>query len=179
MAERRVFFALQPERAAREALAALPLRHGLHAKRVQAIDDIHMTLVFIGSVAATRIEALRETAAGISGISFEIALWRVDYWAGPRIACAVPDDPPAALLDLQDRLARALRALGLAIEERVYRPHVTLARGVTPFTSFGLDEAVQWRVDRFLLYDSVSDGREPRYRPLGEFPLVEPGRMKG
>jgi 2'-5' RNA ligase len=37
-------------------------------------------------------------------------------------------DAPAPLMDLQARLGLALDALGLPVEQRPYRPHVTVAR---------------------------------------------------
>ncbi len=171
MAEQRVFLGLRPARATREALLTLPRDLGVESGRLQHVDDVHMTLVFIGQVDEARLGRLRELAAGVSGERIELDMDRLEYWRRPRIACAGVSSPPPALLDLQQRLARMLRDAGFAIESRAYRPHVTLARKARAFEDRSLKESIRWEADGFLLYASASDGRLPRYRPIETFSL--------
>ncbi len=171
MAEQRVFFGLRPARATREALLALPRDLGIESGRLQHVDDVHMTLVFIGQVEEACLSRLRELAIGVSGARVELNMDRLEYWRRPRIACAGLSSPPPALLDLQRRLARTLRDAGFVIESRAYRPHVTLVRKAPPFEAIPIEKPLHWNADRFLLYASVSDGRLPRYRPIETFSL--------
>ncbi len=171
MTEQRVFFALRPARAAREALLNLPGDAGIGTGRLQHVDDVHMTLVFVGSLDEARLNRLRASAAGISGVAVRLEMDRLEYWPRPRIACASVSHPPAALLDLHRHLVGVLREADFSMESRAYRPHVTLMRKSSPFDDRPLAETIRWRADRFLLYASAMDGRLPRYRPIQEFSL--------
>ena len=46
----------------------------------------------------------------------------------PQVAWAGLEGDVAPLVDLADRLAAAARGLGLAVEDRPFRPHLTLGR---------------------------------------------------
>ena len=46
----------------------------------------------------------------------------------PQVAWAGLEGDVAPLVDLADRLAAAARELGLAVEDRPFRPHLTLGR---------------------------------------------------
>ncbi len=171
MAPHRLFFGLRPDRPVRELLAGLPRQYGLAVARAQAIDDIHMTLVFLGGVDEASLERARALAARISVEPFRVALEHLEYWPRARVVCARPRHPAEALMQLQQKLSDALREQGFPIEHRRYRPHVTVGRKADPFPRIELSPVPTWRATHFLLYASVSDGRLPRYRPIAEYSL--------
>jgi len=77
----RVFFALWPDDGVRDALhreaqvCAPELR-----RRVMRRENVHLTLVFVGDVAAERLDELGSVAGAIAGHSFELVLDQLGYW---------------------------------------------------------------------------------------------------
>jgi 2'-5' RNA ligase len=68
-------------------------------------------------------------------------------WLAPRVV-------PHELSELVDRLKSALSGLGLEIESRAYRPHVTLIRKLPkPFDQSEI-EPIHWPVNSFSLVES-------------------------
>jgi 2'-5' RNA ligase len=89
-------------------------------------ERLHLTLHFLGAVPVAQLPALREgLRLPWSGCALDLDLPQV--WPGGT-AVLEASVVPLALAQLHAGLATALRQLGLAVEERRYRPHVTLAR---------------------------------------------------
>ena len=112
---------------------------------------------------------LRLKGAGWFGSSDPQALW-----AGVQ--------PDESLSALSSRCEKAARRLGLPVEKRPYRPHVTLAycHGtlLDEAASFAqkhalLDIGPFW-VDRFHLFSSWSGKGPSRYVSEAEYPLRRP-----
>ncbi len=77
--------------------------------------------------------------------------------------------PPAALLELEQRLWEALESRGFEREPRIYRPHLTLARRAR-----AVEEEVEpaiWHVEELVLAESLTDGRKVHYEVLERWPL--------
>lgn len=158
----RLFTALWPSAAVRAALLTQRARWVLPAgARPVAPAKLHITLHFLGSQPVELIPALRGALAG-PVVPFELQLDRAEVWPN-GVALLAPAEPPAALDVVHHAQADALRALGLKVERRRYRPHLTLARdarGATPPAECG---AIVWPVHELVLVQSLPDGR---YQPL-------------
>lgn len=89
-------------------------------------ERLHVTVHFLGEVDATRLPALRQALA-LPWTGCELVLDRPDVWPG-GIAVLEASAVPGPLMDLHGALAERLRGVGVPVEERRYRPHVTLAR---------------------------------------------------
>jgi 2'-5' RNA ligase len=169
--KRRLFLALWPDAEVRRRLQALldrdlPVRGG----RPEPLANLHVTLVFIGGVAADRVAAIERAAAGVSGMAFDLILDRVGYWGRPRILWLGPRSIPPALFALVRELRAALEGCGMPPETRPYLPHMTLARKVmrAPGTIAG---PLSWRVETYSLLESVPSGQGRVYRELTAWPL--------
>lgn len=92
-------------------------------------ENYHLTLVFLGET--QRVEEAKRALRQVKGAPFPLRsaapgcfskkggdIW----WLGV--------EPSPALLNLQRCLETHLRAAGFPLEERPYRPHITLARRV-------------------------------------------------
>jgi 2'-5' RNA ligase len=122
----RLFIALWPSEAVRSALAAAQRRWTWPAgAALVRPDKLHATLHFLGDVAQDRIDALC-AAIDVASPPFELQPRSQAVWRG-GIAVLETDAPPP-LLALHTALGDALVSIGLAVEARPYRPHVTLAR---------------------------------------------------
>jgi 2'-5' RNA ligase len=123
----RLFVALWPSPATRSALAAAQaaLRWPAGARPVGA-EGLHLTLAFIGMVPPEQVAEVSR-AAGVASARVQLVLDRLELWKGGT-AVLCPTDAPAALMNLQGRLAASLRAAGVHFDARPFAPHVTLAR---------------------------------------------------
>lgn len=165
---RRLFFALWPPQAVRQALLAqvqgrLPPDHG---RRVHPAD-LHATLVFLGAVSAPRMPCIMEAAEGLDCGGFDLELDYLGYWKRPRVIWAGARRTPAVLTDRVRALQAHLQGCGFEPEPRPFRLHVTLARKARPIEEVGLESPVIWPVAGFALVESVSlPGQANRYEVL-------------
>lgn len=135
-------------------------------------DNLHLTLAFLGAVAAERLDALerigRDAAAGVA--PFELSLERVGG-TGFGIAWLSPDGVPPSLAALHAALAAGIVREGFPIERRMFRPHLTLARHCARAVHRGAVQPVRWTVERLALVESTLAAGGSRYRNLREWPL--------
>ena len=123
----RLFLALWPTDATRQALVENALLWDWPpAARLTRPERLHITLHFIGNVAASRVDELRRGLA-VPFVPFEMTFGRPEVWKG-GIAVLCAEEIPDELRTLHERLARRLHALELPVEERPLRVHATLAR---------------------------------------------------
>lgn len=168
---RRLFFALWPDGAVREALAGLlngePPRTG---RRVPE-TNLHLTLAFVGNVDAERQVCMAAAAATVAAAPFTLSLDRLGFWPRPRIVWAGATETPDALCDLVARLNTALVACGYQPEQRPYQAHVTLTRKAQAPPRRRAIPPIVWTADAFCLVESVSEERGSVYRILATWPL--------
>jgi 2'-5' RNA ligase len=169
----RVFFALWPDAAERNALAAWqPSLHQLYGGRAMQADTLHATLVFLGDVIPQRMEDLRQAAREVDGAAFELVFDRALYWAHNRIVYAESTEVPQALAQLVSRLEQCLDKYCFKFDRRTFRPHVTLLRHAGACgMPLPLMPSVTWRCRHFVLVQSVRDEAGAHYRELARFPL--------
>ena len=107
------------------------------ALKLPAIEDLHLTLHYLGDTPQEDIGALSEMLDEVAEAHapFEVAYRGLGAFpdAGrPRVAWVGVEDPEGGpsepLAALQKALGRALREVGYRPERRAFHPHVTLAR---------------------------------------------------
>lgn len=166
---KRVFFALWPDDAARDAIARESRRAvRLSGGRPTAKRNLHVTVAFLGSIDADALERAASVPPMETG-PFELELDTLGFFPGSRVLWLGPRHVPDALIALEQKLWDGLEAHGFEREPRIYRPHITLSRRAR-----GVDEAikpVRWRVDRLALVESVPLHRNVHYAPLRDWPL--------
>jgi 2'-5' RNA ligase len=166
-----LFFALWPDAAVRDHLyAAAQARHRECGGRVMRRDNLHLTLVFLGSVTHDKIPALDALARQLRGDAFALAFGTTGYWRRNRIVYAAPHAVPAPLLALVAALEKALTNAQFAFDQRPYVPHITLIRDArVPATLPPL--AFNWPVVDFTLVESGRDAKGVAYRVRARWPL--------
>lgn len=123
----RLFLALWPDDAVREAIAQWQETWSWPpSSRLVAPTQLHLTLHFIGNVPAPRLPEIVQ-ALQVPSEPTRLEFGDGKVWPG-GIAVLRPLATPHPLAALHARLATALTALRLPVEERPFRPHVTLAR---------------------------------------------------
>ena len=114
----------------------------------------HLTLHFIGALERRHIA---ELSAGlqVAMTPFELSLTDAEIWP-QGLAVLRASASPDALMQLHARLGEALQALGLPVDRRRFRPHVTLARRATASITPARPPQQSWRVSSYLLVESLT-----------------------
>ena len=97
-----------------------------------AVENMHLTLKFLGDIPSANVEALTQMihAQADSFICFDIHLTGIGSFPGskrPRVIY-IGIQAPAALEAFQRQLESAARRLGYDPEERAFTPHLTIGR---------------------------------------------------
>ena len=163
----RLFLALWPDAAVREALAAWfdGWRWSPGASLVRR-EKLHVTLHFLGDVPVWRLGELT-ARVGVGCERFELRFGRAELWPH-GLAVLRPEADPPALQRLHANLGRALRALGMQTEERRFKPHATLARRAGGSVPPATGPSIAWAVDGYVLVESQRAGGG-RYRVVRSF----------
>ena len=177
MSARRLFFALRPPDALRRRLAGLARDLSLppRSRRVPE-GNLHLTLVFLGSLDPARSALAEEAARGVRGRGFVLELDRFGHWPRPRVMWTAPTRAPEALAGLAGALRAALAERGFPLDARGFAPHLTLARDVAKMRGPQGHPPLRWPVDAFHLVESATLPRRARYRLLRTFALELPER---
>lgn len=167
MSTRRLFFALWPDDRQRDRLRdhispVAKLVEGQHVYR----GSWHVTTAFIGDFEERLIPLLRLRAAEISVEPFRLRFDRVEFWPRPRVACLVAATVPVELQQLVESLNELLVDFDVPVEDRTYRPHITVVRQAHRFETQRLAQpaVVEW--SGFELVESISQPGGATYHPL-------------
>lgn len=169
----RLFFALWPDDASRDALNRTGkwLHQHWGGRRMRA-DTLHITLAFLGSVPAGQLDVLANCADAVKSDAFELVLDQSGYWRHNRIGWLGASATPPQYFELLNALNTALHAAGFPVDARPHVPHVTLLRksagGEVPACS-----PVRWPVGDFVLVKSLTETEGAHYEVIRRWPLVE------
>ena len=175
----RLFFALWPSDAQRQALATLTgaAVAPIQGKPVQS-SNFHVTLAFLGNVRGSGLPELVALGGSARQPRVELGFNRLAYWAKPRVVVALPGKAPQSGHQIVDWLWTGLGALGFQREARPWQPHLTLVRHVRqpPPPSYGPELAARaaaaaatgWSL---ALVESTTHPEGALYRPLAEWEL--------
>ncbi|MDI3282328.1 RNA 2',3'-cyclic phosphodiesterase [Polyangium sp. 15x6] len=186
LATRRLFLAVDPGDDCHARIAEAVSRARAHAPRARWVrtEGIHVTLVFLGAVEESLVPAVVAKAEGVAvrhaplTLRFEGA----GCFGGrkPRVLWIGVDGDVPALGLVQKELSETLTEVGYVPEERVFSPHLTLARAGFGGTDAGLWAAArslagesfgEVSVRELVLYESVISAAGARYEAVARLPL--------
>lgn len=168
----RLFFALWPPHETAMALHALGCRQATSTGgRVTRIESIHLTIAFLGDVAASRIEVFRSLPPEIVAPAFSMHVDQVGHWVRNGIVWAAPTAVPDALASLQARLAAWVTVQGIVLDTRPFRPHVTLLRKAARGELTEPEAPIRWTATDFVLVRSGHRADGSGYETIARFPL--------
>jgi 2'-5' RNA ligase len=169
----RLFFALWPDDALREALhraARKPVRQS--GGKPVTPDNYHVTLKFLGSADEEAFDCVCAAADAIRAQPFELRLDQIGFWPRPRTLWLGAEQAPEGLTALARTLDEAAEGCGFEPELRPYRPHVTLARKVPKPGEPGPVQPLVWRPEAFVLAVSETRAQGAHYRVLRSWALT-------
>lgn len=162
----RLFFALWPDAATRDALNRTGkwLHQHWGGRRMRA-DTLHLTLAFLGTTPVDQLKTLVACADNVLTEPFELVLDRAGFWRHNRIGWFGPSETPPPHLKLVSALNAALQAAGFPVDARPHVPHVTLLRN-TAGGDVPVCTPVRWRASEFVLVKSVTGSGDARYEVM-------------
>jgi len=158
------------------------------AVRPVAVDNLHVTLKFLGDTDASWVdrtcELLDDVASQLS--AFDVTLQGLGAFPKPSRPSVIWTGitPPEPMLELANAIEQALTTFGFAAEPRAFRPHVTLARikaRPTQELSALLEEHADTEfamfcINEITLMQSALSPQGPTYTSLHHFSLQESGK---
>ncbi|MCZ7564554.1 MAG: RNA 2',3'-cyclic phosphodiesterase [Burkholderiales bacterium] len=170
----RLFFALWPDDAVRDALAAWARAlHKACGGRTTRPQNLHVTLAFLGDTDGGRLPGLKAAAGSVTPRAFELVLDQQGYWTHNRIAWAGASETPEALRAMVVDLRAALGAAGFRFDEKPFVSHVTLLRKGSPPRALPRLDPVAWRGCGFALVRSHTGPAGSDYAVEAEWRAVE------
>jgi len=124
----RLFVALQLPEEIKQEISML--RGGIPDARWISDDNAHVTLAFIGEVPNADVMDIGLALSRIKHSEFELQLSSVGIFGNakrPRVLWAGVS-PSEQLTLLQQKVAKTLNNSGIKLEDRKFKPHITLAR---------------------------------------------------
>ena len=118
-------------------------------------ENLHLTVVFIGET--NKVEVVKSAMDGVNAVPFELTIGGVGrfkrdggdiYWAGVN--------KNNVLTDIYHQLWAKLSKRGLILENRAYKPHLTLGREVVLPKTFDEKEFTESVPHMNMMVDSVS-----------------------
>jgi 2'-5' RNA ligase len=149
-------------------------------------DNIHLTILFLGSVDEDTIADIEEkvnvAVKGFSAFKTKLnAVGAFPHWKRPRVIWIGLNGDIGRLSDLRNELQEELKVLGFMPEKRPFRAHLTLGRFKGPINR---DEDIKWIYDRYrditsdvyqlnelILYKSDLKPDGPVYTKMATWPL--------
>ena len=173
----RLFVALALPDQCRQRLVTLG--GGIDGARWVDLQDLHITLRFVGEVSEPMIDEIMQALAEIRVAPVEIALNGAGQFASKARVRAVwvGVEKNQGLLALHEKVDKALIRIGLSPERRKYTPHVTIGRmsGARPnhvqrwLEANGAFFAPPYKAHAFVLYESRLGRHGASYFQMAEF----------
>lgn len=142
-------------------------------------ESIHLTVKFFGNVDQSQAPAISAAATRvISKFSpFQIQVARTGAFPGPRwpqVLFIGIQDPSGTLTNLQKQLEEEFAREGFPKENRVFRPHLTIARVRNPHraadlaqTHFDMSfETLELTLDQLILFRSELSSKGSKYTAI-------------
>ena len=183
----RLFVALDLRQEVREAIRDLIARLKPASRNARWVrpEGMHVTLKFIGYVAAEQLDPIRAALSRIrSDRPVEMRFRGIGFFPNekrPRVIwCGI--EASANLAPLAANIERALEPLGIAPESREFVPHLTLARFNPPARADELVRAAaelqtlelgSARETEFFLFESILRPAGTEYKKVASYSSVQ------
>ena len=167
----RLFFALWPDDETRAQINRVSQRFADKNCPLTRPFNLHITLVFLGEVPPSRQARLIAGIDHIGSNPFSLHLEKIGIWKRSGVLWLAPGKIPAALEHLVEALQRHANQQGISVDNRPYKPHVTLARKMKKTIKTRPSPAIHWPVEHFILAESTPTESGSVYRTLHKWPL--------
>jgi RNA 2',3'-cyclic 3'-phosphodiesterase len=169
---RRLFFALWPSDLTRQSIVETFINLSPPVKgNVIRWDNLHMTIHFVGQATEEVKQCMHAAARSIDVDEFELKLDCFGYFPRAKIFWMGCKEQAAGITLLHQALGMALERCGYQCEVRAYAPHVSLVRKCVTAEISQSDFSIPWRVNEFVLVESVTVDHGVLYKVIEKYPL--------
>lgn len=184
----RAFLAVELPESLRQEVAAFQsqLKTARGDVKWVELDNLHLTLKFLGNIEESQLPSLKETlAAGVREIPpFAVHLEGIGAFPGtmnPRVIWVGASEGKESLIELAQAAERTCSDLGFTPEDRPFSAHLTIGRVrsrerlaplIKKLQAAEFRGSVPAPVEKIVLFQSTLSPRGPTYTPLGEIPLT-------
>lgn len=162
---KRMFFALWPDDATRQQCRSVVKKIAGKEFRPVAAENLHATLVFLGNVDADQEAAISEAAGALTVPEMALTFASLDFWKKPQVLCLTSQNFSKEVSILVEQLTEIVTRYGITVDERPFKPHVTLARKAKASAVVEF-EPIVWHADAFCLVESCSTAKGVEYRVI-------------
>jgi len=168
---RRLFLALWPDEAQRQQLAEyFPLLKGCDGRKVP-LENLHITLAFLGSVDADTQSCLEQQLDIIDASPFTLQMDELGFWRRPQVVWLGASETPAALSELVAGVKQAMLVCALEPDSRPFQTHLTLMRRARRRPDDSDPPRMNWPVRDFVLVASETLPEGAQYTVLRRWSL--------
>ena len=168
----RYFFALWPDDGIRHQLEALSEGLPDGCGRKVRIENLHITLVFLGNIDELVVERMGLAVAGFKGRKFALTLDRYGWWKRPQVIWLGTDMVPEPLADLVAYLNAVAAGHDLRVDSRPFAPHLTLVRKAKRALTGAAFTPIHWNIREFCLVQSITHASGAEYRIIQNWALT-------
>lgn len=139
----RLFIAINFDDQIKRQLANIQsrLRENLLRGNFTREENLHLTLTFLGEIPMAQVSKLRQIIDAVAVAPFELKLRDVGKFGSDGVDIWwVGVQPSSPLSALHRRITDGLAAGGFPVEQRDYRPHLTLVREAVAKDNFDTEE---------------------------------------
>lgn len=168
----RLFFALWPDDDTRKQLQAVMQSIPPNIGRAVPLENLHITLAFLGQVNEEITKGLEAAANRIRTQKFELKLDTIGCWRKSGILWLAPAVIPEKLGLLVSRVNEVSAASGIILDGRPFKPHIALARKAKALIQQGQNPCVSWQIRDFALVESITHHTGAQYKVRRNYSLL-------
>lgn len=163
---KRLFFAFWPDDATRRQCRDVANRLSGEGLRPVASTNLHVTLLFLGNIDAGQETGISAAADTLSVPPvMELTFDRLSFWKKPAIYCLTGHRFDSEIAVLLEQLAGIATQYGVTVDERPFKPHITLARKAKAPVEVEFQPII-WRAEALCLVESCSTTDGVEYRVI-------------
>lgn len=174
MSKKRLFFGLLPDKEVHDQLMTLSRSFPI-VKGVKPVpkDNLHITLQFLGHLEASECKCLEKKMVQtfVQALSLRFDLY--GYFKPSQTLWLGCSSYPRELTRLVNHLKSIGEHCGANIDQRMYKPHVTLFKKVPKADFPNKPFTITWNATEFHLLESVPHENATRYRTLARHSFLE------
>lgn len=126
----RAFIAIDMPDEAKESILSILEELPCKCLRPVKKESMHLTLIFLGRPARREVEDVRRIMGGLDSKKFAMSIKGIGAFTPrePRVVFVSINEGKQELLAIHRKIAADLGDSGIAVEDRPYQPHITIAR---------------------------------------------------
>jgi len=136
-------------------------------------DNLHITLQFLGSLETNERKCLEKKIVQTFVQPFTLRFDLFGYFKLSQILWLGCSSYPRELTRLVNHLKSIAEHCGATLDDRLYKPHITMFKNVPKADFPDIPFTITWRATEFHLLESVPCGNSTRYKKIATYPFLD------